>query len=115
MDGDEHRGPAGTAAQGIGKRSLVPWQVYLFSGAGLVSILTGLAALALPAGQEGALVWQLSPQQAIYWMDVAGFLTSLLGVVATWMGARLWRRSLSASREMGASTSSASGSPPPAA
>ncbi len=110
MDADGHRRPAGAASQGVRRGD---WTVYLLSAAGLFFILMGLAALALPSGQEGELLWQLGPQQALYWMDVAGFAVSLLGVALTWAGGWLWRRSLSHGK--GASTSSASGSPPPAA
>ncbi len=110
MDADGHQGPASSAPQGVGRSD---WKVYLLSTVGLFCILMGLAALALPSGQEGELLWQLGPQQALYWMDVAGFAVSLLGVALTWTGGWLWRRSLSHGRE--ASISSASGSPPPAA
>ncbi len=110
MDADGHRRLAGAAPQGVGRSD---WTVSLLSAAGLFFILIGLAALALPSGQEGELLWQLGPQQALYWMDVAGFAVSLLGVALTWMGGWLWKRSLSRGR--GGSTSSASGSPPPAA
>ncbi len=109
MDGDGRRRPAGSASQSVGRRSPVDWKVYLLSGAGLVSILTGLSALSLPSGQEGELLWQLGPQQALYWMDVAGLLASLLGVLLVWVGGHLWRRSLRHSPPQADFTSSAFG------
>ncbi len=72
------------------------WLVVALSAAGVVFILLGLLALALPTSQEGMHVWQLDSQHAIYLMDVAGSFAVGLGFVLTWLGGKLWNRHLMA-------------------
>ncbi|MCJ7548274.1 MAG: hypothetical protein MUQ30_01155 [Anaerolineae bacterium] len=72
------------------------WLVVALSAAGVIFILLGLLALALPTSQEGIHVWQLDSQHAIYLMDVAGSFAIGLGVVLTWLGGKLWNRQLMA-------------------
>ena len=72
------------------------WLVVALSAAGVIFILLGLWALALPTSQEGMHVWQLDSQHAIYLMDVAGSFAIGLGFVLTWLGGKLWNRQLMA-------------------
>jgi len=72
------------------------WLVVALSAAGVIFILLGLLALALPTSQEGMHVWQLDSRHAIYLMDVAGSFAIGLGLVLTWLGGRLWNRQLTA-------------------
>jgi len=72
------------------------WLVVALSAAGVIFILLGLLALALPTSQEGMHVWQLDSQHAIYLMDVAGSFAIGLGLVLTWLGGKLWNRQLMA-------------------
>ncbi len=70
--------------------------VVALSAAGVIFILLGLLALALPTAQEGIHVLQLDSQHAIYLMDVAGSFAVGLGLVLTWLGGKLWNRQLMA-------------------
>lgn len=72
------------------------WLVVALSAAGIIFILLGLLALALPTSQEGMHVWQLDSRHAIYLMDVAGSFAIGLGLVLTWLGGKLWNRQLTA-------------------
>lgn len=72
------------------------WLVVALSAAGVIFIVLGLLALALPTSQEGMHVWQLDSRHAIYVMDVAGSFAIGLGVVLTWLGGKLWNRHLMA-------------------
>jgi len=72
------------------------WLVVALSAAGVIFILLGLLALALPTSQEGMHVWQLDSRHAIYLMDVAGSFAIGLGLVLTWLGGKLWNRQLTA-------------------
>jgi hypothetical protein len=72
------------------------WLVVALSAAGVIFILLGLLALALPTSQEGIHVLQLDSQHAIYLMDVAGSFAIGLGLVLTWLGGKLWNRQLMA-------------------
>ncbi|MGC9468300.1 MAG: hypothetical protein ACP5HS_06905 [Anaerolineae bacterium] len=68
--------------------------VVAVSSAGVLFILLGLLALALPPSQEGVELWQLGPLHAIYLMDAAGAFALGLGVALTWVGGKLWNRQL---------------------
>lgn len=70
--------------------------VVALSAAGILFIILGLLALALPTSQEGMHVWQLDPQHAVYLMDVAGSFAIGLGLILTWLGGKLWNRHLMA-------------------
>jgi hypothetical protein len=70
------------------------WPVVAVSAAGVVFILLGLMALALPTAQEGVQILMLDSQHAIYLMDVAGGFAIGLGVVLTWLGSRVWHHIL---------------------
>ena len=70
--------------------------VVALSAAGIVFILLGFLALALPESQEGFLVWQIDPAHAIHSMDLAGSFALGLGLVLTWLGGKLWNRQLMA-------------------
>ena len=72
------------------------WLVVALSAAGVIFIILGLLALALPTSQEGMHVWQLDSQHTINLMDVAGSFAIGLGVVLTWLGGKLWNRQLMA-------------------
>jgi hypothetical protein len=72
------------------------WRVLALSVAGIFFIMMGLVILALPSDQEGAILWQLSPEHAVRWMDVAGVFLAGLGVMLTWVGALLWQRQMQA-------------------
>ena len=72
------------------------WLVVALSAAGVIFIILGLLALALPTSQEGIHVLQLDSQHAIYLMDVAGSFAVGLGLVLTWLGGKLWNRQLMA-------------------
>lgn len=68
--------------------------VIALSAAGVLFILLGLVALALPTPQEGAHIWQLDSAHSFYLMDVAGIFTISLGVILTWLGGKFWSRQL---------------------
>ncbi len=75
-------------------RTRSTWPVVAVSAAGVLFILLGLVALALPTSQEGAQVWQLDPQHAVTLMDVAGAFALGLGIMLTWVGSRVWHHIL---------------------
>jgi len=64
--------------------------VIALSAAGVLFILLGLLALALPTPQEGAHIWQLDNAHSFYLMDVAGMFTLGLGVLLSWLGGKFW-------------------------
>jgi hypothetical protein len=68
--------------------------VVALSGAGVVFILLGLMALALPTAHEGAYIWQLNGQHTFYLMDIAGSFAIGFGVILTWLGSRLWKHQM---------------------
>jgi len=70
------------------------WGVTAISAAGILFILLGLTAVALPEPQEGAQLLQLDGQHAVNVMDVAGSFVLSLGLILTWIGSRLWNRYL---------------------
>lgn len=70
------------------------WLVVALSAAGVVFILLGMMALAIPAPQEGIHIYQLGNHHAFYLMDIAGIFTLGLGVILTWLGGQLWTRQL---------------------
>ena len=72
------------------------WLVIGLSGAGVVFILLGMLALALPSAQEGIRIIQLDSEHALYLLDIAGGFALLFGLVLTWLGGQLWRRQLRA-------------------
>lgn len=67
------------------------WLVIALSGAGVLFILLGLMALALPDTYEGAFVWQLNSEHTLYLMDIVGVLALILGVILNWLGGALWK------------------------
>lgn len=67
------------------------WLVIALSGAGVLFILLGLMALALPDTYEGVYVWQLSSEHTFYLMDVVGVFALVLGVTLNWLGGALWK------------------------
>lgn len=75
-------------------RSRSSWAVTAISAAGILFILLGLTAVALPAPQEGALLLAFDSQHAINVMDIAGGFVLGLGLTLTWVGSRLWNRTL---------------------
>ena len=68
--------------------------VISLSAAGVLFILLGLVALALPAPQEGIRILQLDGAHTLYSMDIAGMFTIGLGVVLTWLSGKFWTRQL---------------------
>ncbi|MCU0519906.1 MAG: hypothetical protein MUF84_04340 [Anaerolineae bacterium] len=70
------------------------WGVTAISAAGVLFILLGLTAVALPAPQEGVELLELDSQHAINVMDIAGSFVLGLGLALTWIGSRLWNRTL---------------------
>ncbi len=67
------------------------WLVIALSGAGVLFILLGLMALALPDTYEGIYVWQLNSEHTFYLMDIVGVLVLLLGVILNWLGGAFWK------------------------
>lgn len=97
MDEYGYRGFAGSSARGelvIQPQGGPHWGVLSLSAAGIIFILLGLLILALPAAQEGALIWELDTMHAIRLMDVAGVFTIGLGTMLTWLSGQLWQRQL---------------------
>ncbi|MEA3396280.1 MAG: hypothetical protein U9R05_02330 [Chloroflexota bacterium] len=86
------RPPSSPAGGGLGIDGSRDWHILALSGAGIFFIVLGLAALGLPAGQEGELIWRLSPDHAVHLMDVLGAFSATLGVILTWLGSMLWQR-----------------------
>ena len=90
----EHYAGRGFAGPAAGRKLRAPtlynWPVIALSGAGVAFILLGLLALALPAAQEGARIWQLDSGHTVYLMDLAGAFALSMGVVLTWLGGKLW-------------------------
>jgi cytochrome c biogenesis protein CcdA len=72
------------------------WGVTAISIAGILFMLLGLMALALPTSQEGVKLWELDSRHAVYLMDIAGSFALGLGLALTWLGSRLWNRHLQA-------------------
>ncbi len=68
--------------------------VVVVSAIGLMFLLLGLLALALPISTEGTLLWELSSQRAVHLMDVIGLLLLGLGLALTWLSSRIWNRQL---------------------
>ena len=71
------------------------WLVIALSGAGVLLILLGLMALALPDTYEGFYVWQLNSEHTFYLMDVVGVFVLALGVILNWVGGTLWKSQMS--------------------
>ena len=72
------------------------WLVLALSGAGVIFILLGLLALALPTAQEGVRIIQLDKEHALYLLDIAGGFVILFGLLLTWLGGQFWSRQLRA-------------------
>ena len=70
--------------------------VIALSGAGVIFILLGLLALALPTAQEGMRIVQLDTEHALYLLDVAGGFVILFGLLLIWLGGQFWSRQLRA-------------------
>lgn len=68
--------------------------VVALSAAGLIFILLGFLALALPPSQEGVHVWQIDALHAIYLMDVAGVFALGMGLALAWLSGKLWNHHL---------------------
>jgi hypothetical protein len=68
------------------------WRVQALSAAGIFFIALGLFIFALPADQEGAVLWELGPEHAFRTMDLAAAFATVLGVALTWLGGMLWQR-----------------------
>lgn len=85
--------PSGSpAGRGLDIGANRDWHILALSGAGIFFIVLGLAALGLPAGQEGELIWRLDPDHAVHLMDILGAFSATLGVLLTWLGSMLWQR-----------------------
>jgi len=67
------------------------WLVIALSAAGVLFILAGLMALALPEGYEGLYVWQLNSEHTFHLMDIVGVFALALGVLLNWLGGALWK------------------------
>ncbi len=67
------------------------WLVLALSGAGVIFILLGLMALALPDTYEGFYVLQLDSQHSFHLMDVVGVFALGMGVILNWLGGALWK------------------------
>ena len=67
------------------------WLVIALSGVGVLLILLGLMALALPESYEGFYVWQLNSEHTFHLMDVVGVFALALGVILNWLGGALWK------------------------
>ncbi len=70
------------------------WLVPLISGMGVILILLGLMALALPEAQEGTYILQLDSEHSFRFMDVVGVLALTLGVILNWLGGMFWKYQL---------------------
>lgn len=70
------------------------WPVIALSGAGVVFMLLGLLALAMPTAQEGMHIVELDQEHALYFLDIAGGFVILFGLLLTWLGGQLWSRQL---------------------
>jgi hypothetical protein len=70
------------------------WLVVAASAAGVLFIVLGLLALALPTSQEGFNVWQVDHQHAVHLMDLAGTFVIGLGLALTWVSGKLWNHQL---------------------
>lgn len=68
--------------------------VIALSAAGVLFILLGLVALALPDPQEGIRILQLDSAHTLNSMDIAGMFAIGLGVVLTWLSGKFWMRQL---------------------
>ena len=68
------------------------WLVIALSGAGVIFILLGMLALALPTAQEGMRIVQLDKEHALYLLDIAGGFVILFGLLLTWLGGQFWSR-----------------------
>ncbi len=66
--------------------------VIALSLAGILFILTGLVALAVPTIYEGAILWRLDGEHTLSLMDIIGLFTTAMGVILTWLGGVLWTR-----------------------
>lgn len=67
------------------------WMVIALSGAGVLFILLGLMALALPPTYEGFYILELDSEHSFYLMDVIGVFALALGVILNWLGGTLWK------------------------
>jgi hypothetical protein len=67
------------------------WLVIMLSGAGVLFILMGLMALAVPTTYEGMYIWQLDSDHTFRLMDAVGAFALAIGVVLTWLGGVLWK------------------------
>ena len=72
------------------------WLVIALSGAGIIFMLLGLVALALPTAQEGIRIVQIDREHALYLLDIAGGFVILFGLLLTWLGGKFWSRQLRA-------------------
>lgn len=70
------------------------WRVVALSVAGILFILLGLIAFALPAPQEGELLLRLDSNHSVNLMDAAGLFAVGLGIVLAWLGGMLWQKGL---------------------
>jgi hypothetical protein len=95
MDGDIGRGLARSTPRGkLTQGGTTNWLVLALSAVGVLCILLGLLALAVPASKEGAMVWRVDSMHTVYMMDAAGLSASALGVFLTWLSGQLWQRRL---------------------
>lgn len=98
MDGDLRGGPSRSSARrGVSRAIDKDWRVQALSIAGIFFIMLGLAALALPASQEGEVLWVITPEHSLRMMDALGSFAAGLGVLLTWLGGLLWRQRMEAS------------------
>lgn len=93
---DEHAG--GSLAGSPTSRELKTlghsWLVVFLSGSGVLLILLGLLAVALPPSYEGPRLWQLATEHTVYLADALGGMAMVLGGGMIWVGSRLWNRRL---------------------
>ncbi len=97
MDGHRDRRPTRSSAGGITrKKTGKDWRILALSAAGIFFIALGLVIFALPADQEGDILWQIGPKHALRLMDLAATFATGLGVALTWLGGMLWQRQIKA-------------------
>lgn len=92
MDGNVGRGLARSTPRGeLTRDGTTNWLVLALSAAGVLCILLGLLALAVPASREGAMIWHVDGKHTVHMMDAAGLTASALGVLLIWLSGQLWQ------------------------
>ncbi|MGD1996908.1 MAG: hypothetical protein PVH62_09060 [Anaerolineae bacterium] len=75
---------------------MADWRVLLLSGTGLLTLLAGLAALALPDPYEGGVLYVLDPTHSVRVLDGIGLALVTLGGAMAWGAGLLWQRQMTA-------------------